>query len=573
MFLIPKVKHMEIRSGFLSNKSLCVDTSNLDSRLVAALKKLPGDPEGTPLSITIDTALGEAYELCVSENSITIHADGPAGAFYAIQTLRQIYEEQAVPCLYIQDYPDFSYRGFYHDVTRGKIATVQSIKQLIANMAYYKLNSLQLYVEHVFEFEETKGLRGATGFLTKEEIREIGTYCRENFVDFIPSLSTFGHMYELLEQAQYRHLRVLKNYVASPNFWRERMSHHTIDPFDPESIAFVQNLINQYAPHFDSDTFNICCDETFDLKQYQTKGLDVGAIYLEFVKKIIAHIRTFDKKVMLWGDILLEHPEAITELPDDILLLNWYYDDDLAKMEQKISKFAEFGRKQIVCPGTATWNRLCENVDIEEINIFKMIEIGYSYGALGVLNTNWGDWGNACSLELGMYGMVLGAEKSWSVNTALDSSFYRAVNALLYGSDSGIQALKRVSKLNDLIRWCDVANNYFEHRYGTGKDLRLPDKELIARIQKEYLDIAATLSGDVWGSDEYRQEMLLAAEGVCVMAEVSAILAGYTVSRVTDTRDWLNRYRTNWLQKNKVSELRNIEDMFCYYDGLNRIEK
>ena len=146
-------------------------------------------------------------------------------------------------------------------------------------MAYYKLNSLRLYVEHVFAFEETKGLRGATGFLTKEEIREIGAYCRENFVVFIPSLSTFGHMYELLEQAQYRHLRVLKNFVASPNFWRERMSHHTIDPFDPESIAFVQNLINQYAPHFDSDTFNICCDETFDLKQYQTQGLDVGAIY------------------------------------------------------------------------------------------------------------------------------------------------------------------------------------------------------------------------------------------------------------------------------------------------------
>ena len=85
MFLIPKVKHMEIRSGFLANKSLCVDTSNLDSRLVAALKKLPGDPEGTPLSITIDTALGEAYELCVTKNSTTIHADGPAGAFYAIR--------------------------------------------------------------------------------------------------------------------------------------------------------------------------------------------------------------------------------------------------------------------------------------------------------------------------------------------------------------------------------------------------------------------------------------------------------------------------------------------------------
>ena len=59
--------------------------------------------------------------------------------------------EEQVPCLHIKDKPDFKYRGFYQDVTRGKIPTVDTIKKLIDTMAYYKLNSLQLYVEHVFE--------------------------------------------------------------------------------------------------------------------------------------------------------------------------------------------------------------------------------------------------------------------------------------------------------------------------------------------------------------------------------------------------------------------------------------
>jgi N-acetyl-beta-hexosaminidase len=67
---------------------------------------------------------------------------------------------------------------------------VATLKSLIDQMAYYKLNSLQLYVEHTFEFEEYKDLNEKLGYLSKEEIKEIDAYCEENFIEFIPSLST-----------------------------------------------------------------------------------------------------------------------------------------------------------------------------------------------------------------------------------------------------------------------------------------------------------------------------------------------------------------------------------------------
>lgn len=563
--LIPAVKTLQIRSSFLAKHAIRYDGSGLDARLLSALKKLPYGESGTDLTICVNGEEGEAYTLQIDENRVAIEAQSPAGAFYAIQTLRQIFKHKEIPCLFIEDEPDFQYRGFYHDVTRGKIPTMETMKQLIDQMAYYKLNSLQLYVEHTFEFAEYRQLRDRTGCLTKEDLLELGEYCRENFIDFVPSLSTFGHLFELLELPQYKHLRVLKDYDASPNFWSDRMGHHTLDPEDPQSIALVESLIDQYVPCFDSQWFNICCDETFDLHRFDALGVDSGKLYVDFVKKIIARVQKHGKKVMMWADILLKYPETIQEIPEDICFLNWNYRPE--PPEEKILQFAQSGRTQIVCPGTSSWSRLCENVGKGEPNICRMAEYGYRHGALGVLNTNWGDWGNPCSLELAMYGLVLGAEKSWSVGTPVDDAFYSRVNALLYENANGVRYLKEVSDLHEALNWNAFCTLYFSHRYGieNSKSAVRPDP---VQVHLAYAQLAERLSAEQWVNDEYRQELLLAAEGVCVMTELWAKLVGESVERHTDTREFLRKFSEKWLQKNQPNELYRIQEMFEYCEGI-----
>lgn len=564
--IIPSVKTLEIKEGYLKKKAIFYNEDFSDNRLKVAVSKLPYDASGTKLDVEIAGDTGEEYELWIYESSISIKASSPAGTFYAIQTLRQIFKHEQVPCLYIKDKPDFPYRGFYHDVTRGKVPTVATIKKLIDQMAYYKLNSLQLYVEHTFEFKEYKEVNEATGYLTAEEINEIDKYCQENYIEFIPSLSTFGHLYELLEQEQYKHLRVLKDFEKIPNFWHSRMHHHTIDPTNPESIEVIKSLIDQYAPHFQSEYFNICCDETFDLKVYDDMGYNSGKLYVDFVKQIIAHVKQNGKKVMMWADILLKHPETIGELPEDICFLNWNY--DMNPPEEKILQFSKLEKMQMVCPGTSTWNRLCENVEMEEKNICLMAEYGYKHGAIGVLNTNWGDWANPCSLELAMYGMVLGAEKSWSVSTEINDAFYQSVNALLYENENGLECLKQLSKLHALVSWSDICKMYFYQCFGDKSELHRDLESNCADVQKAYLEFTGKLSAEEWVNDEYRQEMLLAAEGICVIAELLAKAEGKVVNRVTDTEEWLEKYSQKWLKKNKESELYKIEEMFIACEKL-----
>ena len=53
------------------------------------------------------------------------------------------------------------------------------------------------------------------------------------------------------------------------------------------------------------------------------------------------------------------------------------------------------------------------------------------------------------------------------------------------------------------------------------------------------------------------------------MAELNGILAGYRISRVTNTENWLERYRIKWLEKNKESELQKIEHAFRYFESVS----
>ena len=560
--LIPAVKHLEVFDGYLRSKGVCYCNAIPDTRIAIALEKLPYDANGVTLTLSCGDQGGEGYEIWIKESEIQITAESPAGAFYAIQTLRQILKHDKVPCLHIQDAPDFPHRGFYHDVTRGKVPTLESVKELIDMMAAFKLNSLQLYVEHTCEIKEYSSLIEKTGYLTNDEIRQIDAYCKDNFIEFIPSLSTFGHLYELLSLKENKHLRVLQEQDEHSNFWLQRMRHHTIDPRNPESIELIKSLIDQYIPLFTSEYFNICCDETFDLKTVSDDPEEVGKLYVEFVKKIIDHVKSRGKKVMMWSDILLKHPETIEELPEDTHYLNWFY--RLNPPEETIERLARSGRPQIVCPGTTTWNRFCEGVDVEENNISLMIEYGHKHGAVGVLNTNWGDWGNPCSVEMAMYGMLLGAEKSWSVKTKVGEAFDSCVNFHLYENASGVQYLRELSRLQDQVIWRFFCQRYFIDRFANETDLGEAFEGNAEEFQRKCTSLIERIRSEASFNKEYRDEMILAVQGICLMVELYSARKGNKVTRTVNTESWLKNYREKWTKKNKESELCNIETMFRY---------
>ena len=561
MKLIPPPRKINTTQEIITNKSVAFCNDDLDHRLVKAIQKLPICKNGLLLSIRFRAGEDESYTLDISNNGIAITASSTVGAFYGIQTLRQILENETVYACHIEDAPDFGFRGFYHDVTRGRIPTLDTLKELVDHMAYMKLNSLQLYVEHSFAFREFADSVERTGCLTAEEIRELDDYCYENFIELIPSMSCFGHLYVLLEKPQYKHLQVAKDYENTHIYWYERMAHHTIDPLHPDSFPLIKSMIDQFIPLFRSDKFNICCDETFDLKNGKHKDTDTGELYVTFTNKLIDYVKSHGKQVMMWGDVLLEHPERVRDIPEDVLLLNWHYGADAENAEQKVKLLQGQKRTQIVCPATWAWNHFNELLCASIPNITIMTDLARKYGAIGVLNTNWGDYGDPCSFDLSLFGLAYGAARSWNVSTEVEKAA-NCADFLIYRNAGTFDILYSLNVIEHTVHYGDLSWMY-NNLYYPGK-LEIADRKegALHGTRQQCMDICAKLEAQKWERDWFRQEILLAAEGVAVMAELMMLLRGYPTERVTNTESWLAKYRENWLKKNKESELKEIETMF-----------
>ena len=132
-----------------------------------------GQSGKTAVSLAVDCALGEEeYCLKVSTDGIRITGGADRGLLYGVQTLRQIVRQSGacVPCMSIHDFPEIGNRGFYHDVTRGRIPTLAYLKELADNLAFYKINQLQLYIEHTYLFEGLSEMWRDDTPLTAEDI-------------------------------------------------------------------------------------------------------------------------------------------------------------------------------------------------------------------------------------------------------------------------------------------------------------------------------------------------------------------------------------------------------------------
>ncbi len=509
----------------------------------------------------------EGYRVKICADGIEICGDSARGAFYGIQTLRQMIHEygDALPACDITDAPDFPERGFYHDVTRGRVPTLEQLYHIADLLSYYKINSLQLYVEDSYEFVEYDGVMRAEDVLTADEIMALDDYCYDRFIELVPSIATFGHLYNLLQSEKYRHLCELADYKPGALYWIEKMAHHTIDVSNDESIEVIKSLIDQFIPLFRSDKFNICCDETFDLCRGRNAGKDAGEEYFKFLMKIIDHVKSRGKTVMMWGDIALEQPDKLHYIPKDTIMLNWTYEAN--PDENKVKTFAEHGLNQIVCPGTSSWNRFVEELDRSEGNITKLVEYGKKYGALGVLNTNWGDFGNICSFNCSLYGMVIGAEKGWKADSVLGHDFEMAASSLLYDSDD-VNVIDLIRTMGRCERTCDwmVFMYWYSANTVEGRTTELAlDADKAIENNRTLDKVIETLRSipDNEGDERYT-DLILACRAIQLMNRVHLKIngiEGYTDKEalLADFEKWIPEYREAWLRDNKESQIGLIE--------------
>ena len=362
--IVPAPKHLTEAEGYFrldKNTALVVEDAAFEE-IAADFKdqvKHASSLDGSKTRIVLRKRPGfgkEAYRLTVTPSEVLIEASEVNGAFYGLQTFKQllppaIYAQALkkpvkflAPCCIIDDEPEFWYRGLLFDCGRFFFSK-EEIMKFIDLMAMYKQNMFhwhltedqgwRIQIDKYPKLTEVGAWRKETawhsgigngiphgGYYTKDDIREVVEYARRRCVTVIPEVEIPGHStaaiaaYPELSCFPDRHYEVETKWGIHKNLYAPTAS----------TFRFLEDVFTELFELFPSPIYHIGGDEApkdvYKESRYCQDLMTVLGIDNEeelqtfFVKRMGDFLRRNGKTVIGWDEILdggaLEDPIAMS---------------------------------------------------------------------------------------------------------------------------------------------------------------------------------------------------------------------------------------------------------------------
>lgn len=403
--------------------------------------------KGVRIHFQLDSTLKniDAYQLKINSSLIKLTAKNQNALNYGKQTLLQLLnfsklENKPLPVIYIEDWADFERRGYMLDISRDKVPTMESLFELIEQLADWRINELQLYTEHTFAYRSHPKVWENASPLTAHEIQELDAYCLKKGIDLVPNQNSFGHMENWLKHDEY--LDLCECETDCKTIWGKR-KRTALAPTNPKSFELMQELYAELLPNFTSKYANIGGDETVELGLGKSKTLSdkigKGQVYLDFLKKLNAEIIKNGKQTQFWGDIILNHPELIKDVPKNMIALVWGY-DAAYPFNKNLVRFHTANLDFYVCPGTSSWRSEIGRNHNAFINLKNAAIEGKKYGAKGYLITDWGDYGHFQPKSVSYATLILGASYAWNYSDKTLDNLEFLLNNYVFKDTTGYTA-------------------------------------------------------------------------------------------------------------------------------------
>lgn len=287
----------------------------------------------------------EGYALEVAPNTVSISAASPAGAFYAVQTLRQLLPPDieskskidrawVVPCVKILDRPRFPWRGLMLDTARHFFPKA-FVLRTIDEMAAFKLNRLHLHLTddqgwhlEIRRYPELTKIgawrekssskdyfnnpsgKAHGGFYTQDDIREIVAYAAKRHITVVPEIEMPGHAQAALAS---------RNELSCTGAKLKVLTHWGVNKEiycagNDETFVFLRNVLTEVAELFPGEYVHIGGDEAVKDRwrvcpkcqaRIHTENLkDEAELQSWFIRRIEPFLNSKGKKLIGWDEIL-----------------------------------------------------------------------------------------------------------------------------------------------------------------------------------------------------------------------------------------------------------------------------
>jgi len=285
----------------------------------------------------------EGYQLAVTSTArftgVSIAAQAPAGAFYAMQTLFQLLPpefeygstvqgvEWSIPCVYIQDNPRFPWRGMHLDVGRHFFGK-KFVEEYIDLLSRYKLNIFHWHLteDQGWRIEIKKYPRLTTvgswrketlgdgqphgGYYTQDEVREVVAYARARFITIVPEIEMPGHSTAAL--ASYPELSCTGGPFDVQTKWR--VFDDVYCAGNDRTFEFLEDVLTEVMELFPGKFIHIGGDECPKTRwkvcprcqaRIRAEGLaNEHELQSYFVRRIERFLNAHGRRLVGWDEIL-----------------------------------------------------------------------------------------------------------------------------------------------------------------------------------------------------------------------------------------------------------------------------
>lgn len=429
--IVPAPRHLESREGtFTLSAANTLHAAEPAQPAANALRRDLGRATGftfpaadsagdAAIAITVDPVHlpPQAYTLTVSPDRIEITGGDPAGAFYAVQSLRQLLPAEIfatdvvdrtwpIPCVVIEDRPEFGWRGTMLDVTRHFFDKAYVLR-LIDLLALHRLNVLHLHLTddqgwrldipgypklaeisawrsetlvghgRTPEAERTYNGQPHGGYYTADDVREIVAYAAERFVMVLPEIDMPGHMQSVV--AAYPELGNTGDQVEVRKHWG--ISTHVLGIHD-EALQFCRDVLTEVLNLFPAAFVHCGGDEVpkvewRESERAQTKLRELGLANEEelqtwFTKTMAAFLAGAGRRFVGWDEVL--DGAGAAALSEDVVVMSW-------RSEQGGVAAAKAGRDVVMAPSSHLYfdHGQAENADTEPLSIGGYIPLAKVY--------------------------------------------------------------------------------------------------------------------------------------------------------------------------------------------------
>lgn len=216
-------------------------------------------------------------------------------------------------CTHLMASHPFQIRAFHLDF-RTQVMTVEAIKSLATHLSEEGINTLVIEYEATFPFRENATLSNPYAF-KESEVKDIVDHCAELGIDVIPLQNCFGHAEYILRHERYAHLR------------EDNKDMSQVCPSEAgRAVEVFRSIFADIARLHPSPYIHIGADETRLLGHCKKcQGKEKSQLFADYLLAMCNIVKSLGKTPIIWADIILKYPDAIDQLPKDLIYVDWNY--------------------------------------------------------------------------------------------------------------------------------------------------------------------------------------------------------------------------------------------------------